>query len=84
MESRGRWWITAPRIDAREAHLLAARIGASLRAAAGECGVQPDVAIGVATCPQDGRDAATLAAHADVGLYAARAAGAPPAPEGSV
>jgi predicted signal transduction protein with EAL and GGDEF domain len=33
------------------------------------------VAVGTAVCPQDGREAAALAAHADIGLLAARAAG---------
>jgi GGDEF domain-containing protein len=32
------------------------------------------VAIGTAVCPEDGREPAMLAAHADVGLYAARSA----------
>ena len=38
------------------------------------------VAIGVAVCPEDGRQAAALAAHADVGLFAARSAVNAPAP----
>jgi len=38
-------------------------------------GVPLAVTIGSAVCPDDGTDAAALAARADVGLYAARAAG---------
>jgi predicted signal transduction protein with EAL and GGDEF domain len=33
-----------------------------------------ELALGAAVCPDDGRDAATLAAHADIELYAARQA----------
>jgi GGDEF domain-containing protein len=32
------------------------------------------LSVGVAMCPEDGRDAPALAAHADISLYAARSA----------
>jgi GGDEF domain-containing protein len=35
------------------------------------------VAVGIAVCPDHGVQASELAAHADVALYAARAAGRP-------
>jgi predicted signal transduction protein with EAL and GGDEF domain len=38
------------------------------------------VAIGFAVCPDDGNEPAALAARADVGVYAARAAGRATAP----
>jgi GGDEF domain-containing protein len=79
-ESRGRWWLTASRTDAGGARTLAERLVRTVRNAAGHRGVPLDVAIGIAVCPADGGDAATLAAHADVGLYAARAAGRSVAP----
>jgi GGDEF domain-containing protein len=81
LESRGRWWLTVPQVDARGAWALAERLARAVRGAADHRGVPLEVAVGIATCPEDGRDASTLAAHADVGLYAARAAGRPLPPE---
>jgi predicted signal transduction protein with EAL and GGDEF domain len=37
-------------------------------------GAPLELAVGSAVCPDDGREAPALAAHADVGLYAARSA----------
>jgi GGDEF domain-containing protein len=82
LERRGRWWLTAPHVDAYGARTLAERLARTARSAAGHRGVPLEVAIGIALCPEDGRDAATLAAQADVGLYAARAAGQTLAPGG--
>jgi GGDEF domain-containing protein len=79
-ESAGRWWLMASRTDLRGARTLAERLARTVRAAAGHRGQPLEVAIGVAVCPDDGGDAAALAAHADVGLYAARAAGQSVAP----
>jgi len=69
-ERPGRYWVLVPETDrlaterlARAAHVAMRRRGSSL-----------EVAIGTAVCPDDGREAAALAAHADVGLYAARSA----------
>ncbi len=77
LESRGRWWLTVPLLDARGARSLAERLARAARSAASHRGAPLKVAIGIAACPEDGRDAATLAAHSDVGLYAARSAGQP-------
>ena len=73
-ERPGRYWLLAPRADRIGADELAERLAvaaASIRTARGRSAA---LAIGTASCPQDGREAAALAAHADVGLYAARAA----------
>ncbi|MFI5004326.1 MAG: diguanylate cyclase domain-containing protein [Solirubrobacterales bacterium] len=80
-ESPGRWWLMASRTDPRGARTLAERLARTVRAAARHRGQPLELAIGVAVCPDDGEDAAALAAHADVGLYAARAAGQPVAPD---
>ncbi len=80
-EGGGRWWLTASRADSGGARALAERLAPTARAAAVHRGESLGVAIGVAVCPADGEEAATLAAHADVDLYAARAAGRAVAPE---
>jgi GGDEF domain-containing protein len=71
-ERPGRYWLIAPRLDRGGAELLAERL---VRAVAwtGEQDALELVA-GVAVCPDDARDAAGLAAHADIELYAARRA----------
>jgi GGDEF domain-containing protein len=73
-ERPGRYWLLAPGADRTGAKLLAERMARAL-GALGVAGGRPvAVAIGTASCPQDGTEAAALAAHADVGLYAARSA----------
>jgi len=79
-ESPGRYWLLAPETDSDGARALAARLDAAVDGAASHRGAPLRVAVGIATCPADGLAAGTLAAHADVALYAARAAGRPPAP----
>ncbi len=79
-ESPGRWWLTASRTNAPGARTLAERLASTLRTVASHRGVPLELAVGIAVCPADGRDVAALATHADVGLYAARAAGRPVAP----
>lgn len=79
-ESSGRWWLTASRADCGGARALAERLVGAVRATAVHRGEPLGVAIGIAVCPADGDDASTLAANADVGLYAARATGRPVAP----
>jgi GGDEF domain-containing protein len=73
-ERPGRWWLVVAGCDRSGSQLLAARIERDLTGLAATRGQPLQVAIGTASCPQDGSDAAALAAHADVGLYAARAA----------
>jgi hypothetical protein len=77
-ERLGRYWLLAPDTDRAGARALAERLSAAVRQLAGRRGASLVVAVGSAVCPEDGREAAALAAHADVELYAARsAAGAP-------
>jgi GGDEF domain-containing protein len=73
-ERAGRYWLLAPRTDRHGAQLLAERLAAAAGTVRTAGGRSSAVAIGTAACPQDGREAAALAAHADVGLYAARSA----------
>jgi GGDEF domain-containing protein len=79
-EAPGRYWLVTPETDAPGAHHLAERLVRTVRLSARHRGVPLELAIGIAICPDDGRDASGLAAHADVGVYAARAAGLPVAP----
>jgi GGDEF domain-containing protein len=74
-ESPGRYWLLAPQTDVAGAQLLAERIARAVRSSAGHRGAPLEVAAGIAVCPDDGSQASALAAHADVELYAARAAG---------
>jgi GGDEF domain-containing protein len=76
-ERPGRYWLLAPQTDRAGAQALAEWIARTVRSSANHRGTPPEVAVGVAVCPDDGRQASELAAHADVGLYAARAAGRP-------
>jgi GGDEF domain-containing protein len=72
-ERPGRYWLLAPATDGRGARGVAERLIAAVRGLARHRGVLLEVAIGTAICPEDGREAAALAAHADLELYAARA-----------
>ncbi len=78
-ERPGRCWLLAPGVDRAGAERLAqgllAAVGSSVRHGSAPLAL----AIGTAVCPEDGRRPAPLAAHADVGLYAARAAARAPA-----
>jgi GGDEF domain-containing protein len=74
-ESPGRYWLLAPQTDGMAARMLAERIARAVRSSASHRGTPLEVAIGIAVCPDDGLKASELAAHADVALYAARAAG---------
>jgi GGDEF domain-containing protein len=74
-ERPGRYWLLAPQTDGSSAQALLERIARAVRSSVSHRGTPLEVAVGVAVCPQDGRRASELAAHADVGLYAARAAG---------
>jgi GGDEF domain-containing protein len=79
-ESQGRYWLVTPETDGVGMRMLAERLARSVRSSASDHGAPLEVAIGIAACPEDGRDAATLAAHADAGVYAARASGRSIAP----
>jgi GGDEF domain-containing protein len=74
-ERPGRYWLLAPRTDGPDAQVLAERVARAVRSSASHRGTPLEAAVGIAVCPEDGRRASELAAHADVGLYAARAAG---------
>jgi hypothetical protein len=71
-ERPGRYWVIAPGADRARAELLRERLEAALAGGEPEGGGSSPVAIGVAVCPEDGTDAAGLAAQADLDLYAAR------------
>lgn len=73
-ERPGRYWLLAPETDRVSSRSLAERLVKTVGVAARSEGVPVEVAIGTAICPEDGREAAALAAHADVDLYAARSA----------
>jgi GGDEF domain-containing protein len=74
-EGPGRYWLLAPQTDMSGAQLLAERISRAVRSSASHRGTPLEVAVGISVCPDDGRQASELAAHADIELYAARAAG---------
>ena len=71
-ERDGRYWLLAPRADRIGAHALASRLERAAVSAAAAEGASATASSGTAVCPEDGTQAAALAAHADVGLYAAR------------
>ena len=74
-ERPGRYWLLAPQTDGPRRAVLAERLARAVSSSASHRGTPLEVAVGIAVCPEDGRQASELAAHADVGLYAARAAG---------
>jgi GGDEF domain-containing protein len=76
-ESPGRYWLLAPETDSGGATALAERMASAVSGAASHRGAPLQIAVGIAVCPVDGSHAAALAAHADITLYAARAAGKP-------
>jgi hypothetical protein len=73
-ERPGRCWVLAPRTDTAGTALLVHHITRAVAAGASYRAQPVAVAVGTAVCPRDGREASALAAHADVGLYAAHAA----------
>jgi GGDEF domain-containing protein len=70
-----RQWVVAAYDDSTSARDLGERLAAAVAAAATLDGAPLEVSIGVAVWPQDARDADALLAHADEGVFAARAAG---------
>jgi hypothetical protein len=73
-ERPGRYWVLVPETDRMATERLAERLARAAHVAMRRRGSSLEVAVGTAVCPDDGREAAALAAHADVGLYAARSA----------
>jgi hypothetical protein len=73
-ERPGRCWLLAPDTDRAGASELAERLSVAVSVRLSGSVLPALVAIGTAVCPEDGLEAAALAAHADVGLYAARSA----------
>jgi GGDEF domain-containing protein len=76
-ESFGRYWLVVPETNGTGARMLAERLARLVRSSASHRGVPLEVAVGIAVCPDDGAEAPTLAARADLGVYAARATGQP-------
>jgi hypothetical protein len=74
-ERPGRYWLLVPHTDAAGAGRLADWVVRTLGPLAGPRWAPLEVTVGRAVCPEDGREAAALAAHADLGLVDARAAG---------
>ena len=72
-ERAGRLWMLVPDTDRSGALRLAERLEEFASALRTSRGNRVAVVVGAASCPQDGREASALAAHADVGVYAARA-----------
>jgi hypothetical protein len=73
-ERPGRYWLLAPEADRSRAERLAERLRSAVAASVEYRGAPLEIVLGTAVCPDDGLQAAGLAAHADIGLYAARAA----------
>ena len=67
----------APATDALAAGRLAESLVRTIEPLASRRWAPLEVKVGIAVCPDDGREAAALAAHADLGLDARRAAGRP-------
>jgi GGDEF domain-containing protein len=76
-ERLGRLWIVAPELGAGGARALGERLAAAVAGAATLQGAPLRASIGLAVCPDDGTEAEALLAHADEGVFAARAAGEP-------
>jgi GGDEF domain-containing protein len=74
-ERLGRYWLTAPETDLASGRALGQRLADAVSSAAFHHGAPLAISIGLAVSPDDAIDADTLAAHADEGLFAARAAG---------
>jgi GGDEF domain-containing protein len=74
-ERLGRYWLTAPETDLASGRALGQRLADAVSAAAYHHGAPLSMSIGLAVSPDDALDADMLAAHADEGLFAARAAG---------
>lgn len=74
-EHPGRLWLVAPKVDPADARVFGERLAAAVTQAASLHGAPLTISIGIAVCPDDGTAADALVAHADEGVFAARAAG---------
>jgi len=74
-EGTGRWWLVAFDAGPPEGRALAQQLARAVRAAVEHRHAPLKVAIGIASSPEDGTDAAELAERAEEELYAARASG---------
>ncbi|HEU4977836.1 MAG TPA: hypothetical protein VFT42_02975 [Solirubrobacteraceae bacterium] len=77
VERLGRLWVVAPELGAAGARALGERVAAAVGGAATLQGAPLRASIGLAVCPDDGTEAEALLAHADEGVFAARASGEP-------
>ncbi len=71
-ESPGRYWLLALNTDRAGADRLAERLTRAVSSSIRHRQAALAIVLGAAICPDDGLQAPMLAAHADVGLYAAR------------
>lgn len=76
-ERPGRYWLLAHDTDGFAVRALAERLVRALTPVAHCRGMALAFAVGTAVCPEHGRDPATLAARADLGLCDARSAQRP-------
>ncbi len=76
-EHEGRVWIIASNTGLEGARALARRLVSAVSGAATLQGAPLTASIGIGVCPDHGTDPAGIVAHADEGVFAARAAGVP-------
>ena len=74
-ERVGRVWIVAQAGGIQGARALGRRLAMAVEGAGSLHGAPLRASIGIAACPDDGGDPTSLVAHADEGVFAARAAG---------
>ncbi len=74
-ERVGRVWIIAQAGGIEGARALGRRLADAVEGAGSLHGAPLRASIGIAACPDDGGDPTSLVAHADEGVFAARAAG---------
>jgi GGDEF domain-containing protein len=74
-ERDGRLWVIGGGTTLEGARALGRRLAGAVAASGTVAGVPLRAAVGIAVSPDDGTDAASLVAHADEGVFAARAAG---------
>ncbi len=73
-EREGRYWLIVPEVDVALARKLAERLANSVNSALRATERHVEIAVGIALCPAHGRDTPTLCAHAEMDMYAAKAA----------